>query len=124
MNRPQRVRDKTVLVEVAPMAMFPDLPETPQPAPTSAQLEILEALEGKATHVRDRPEPPDRLVWEVALGVFGIASLLVGVVLVFFFAALGSVVLVLGGILCAVAFEGAARREVVLDSQSLPPPEH
>jgi hypothetical protein len=95
------------------MALSPDHPEARQPPPTAAQLEIFEALDGRATHVRDRPGPPSPLFWEVALGVFGIACLLVGVVLVFFFAALGSVVLVLGGILCAVSFEGAARHEAL-----------
>ena len=93
------------------MALFPDQPEAPRPPPTAAQLEIFAALDGRATHVRDRPKPPSPIFWEVALGVFGIACLLLGVVLVFFFAALGSVVLVLGGILCAVSFEGAARHE-------------
>jgi len=102
---------------------LPNLSDPPRPAATAVQLEIIDAMEGRghATHVHDRPEPPSPIFWEVALGVFGIACLLVGVVLVFFFAALGSVVLVLGGILCAVAFEGAARHEALLGGP--PPPE-
>ena len=80
-------------------------------AVTPFQREISAALgdAGNATHLNDRPAEPTALFWDVALGLMGIMSLLVGVVLVFFFAAAGTLVLLLGGLVCAMAFGGAAR---------------
>lgn len=78
--------------------------------PTPFQRELSDALgdEGPSTtHVNDRPGNPGLVFWDVALGLLGIASLLVGVVLVFFFAAAGAIVLLLGGLVCAMAFTGA-----------------
>jgi hypothetical protein len=95
------------------MTGLQELEETPPSLPsvelTLDQREISAALDGeRGTHLNDRPAAPSAVFWEVGLGILGIASLLVGVVLVFFFAALGSIVLVLGGMVCYMAFQGAS----------------
>lgn len=56
---------------------------------------------------------------DVAFAVTGALSIISGVVLLFFFAALGAVVLVLGAILCAVAFEHVALADLAAEEAEL-----
>lgn len=56
---------------------------------------------------------------DVAFATVGALCVVSGVMLVFFFAALGSVVLVLGAVLCAVAFEHVALRDLRAEEDEL-----
>jgi predicted lipid-binding transport protein (Tim44 family) len=91
------------------MAPLPDVSSpTDDTLLTAAQQRILAALDSSKVLAHGRPEPDNNTFWQVFLGVLGISLLLMGTVLVFFFAALGAVVLATGGLTLVGALRGAA----------------
>ena len=89
---------------------------------TESQREILEMLDGSRP-AREHVAAEDAVRGfgvDVAFATLGAVSILAGIVLLFFFAAFGSILLVLGAILCAVAFEHVALSDLnTIDADEL-----
>lgn len=91
---------------------------------TENQRQILAMLEGRPAEA-----PPERagpvvaggggFGMDIAFATVGGAAILAGATMVFFFAALGSLLLVLGAVLCAVAFEHVALRDLAAEEAEL-----
>lgn len=92
------------------MALSPDVSKSTDQTytMTAAQQRVLRAMDKSSVRVHDALPADKGTFWQVALGVVGISLLLAGTVLVFFFAALGAVVLVAGGLSFVAALQGAS----------------
>jgi hypothetical protein len=95
---------------------------------TDAQRDILALLGDQPARARVRVAEPQARSFnaDAAFAVLGFTSILGGIVMLFFFAALGSVLLVAGAALCAVAFEHVSLSEMAqdeLEDQMAVPPE-
>jgi hypothetical protein len=92
------------------MALTPDVSTPPDSTytMTAAQQRVLDAMDKSSLRVHEALPADKGTFWQVALGVMGISFLLAGTVLVFFFAALGAVMLVAGGLSFAAALQGAS----------------
>lgn len=89
---------------------------------TESQRQILEMLEDKphAPAAQDaKTTDAGGFGLDIAFAAVGATAILSGIVLVFFFAAAGSVLLVLGAVLCAVAFEHVALRDLTSEEANL-----
>lgn len=90
---------------------------------SDTQQEILAMLEDRPSHIDARVAEREARGFsaDVALAVFGAMSVFAGIVLLFFFAAMGSILLVTGAILCAVAFEHVALADLSSDELEIEP---
>lgn len=91
---------------------------------TENQRQILAMLEGRPAHAEaERPAQAmagsGGVGMDIAFATVGGVAILAGATMVFFFAALGSLLLVLGAVLCAVAFEHVALRDLAAEKVEL-----
>lgn len=95
------------------MDLLPDAVKSSDPTytMTAAQQRVLDAMDSSDVRVHKALPADSGTFWQVALGVVGISCLVAGTVLVFFFAALGAVMLVAGGLSFLAALQGASFSE-------------
>lgn len=89
---------------------------------TESQRQILEMLEDRpyaAAAQNAKNSDAGGYGLDIAFAAVGATAILSGIILVFFFAAAGSVLLVLGAVLCAVAFEHVALRDLTAEEADL-----
>lgn len=92
---------------------------------TDSQQQILSLLDDRPAHKHKEAtvavEEARSFGVDIAFAVMGSVSILAGITMLFFFAAMGGILLVTGVILCAVAFEHVALSSAVGDELEMTP---